>query len=215
LPSHELRIGKVALTPHEREVYEDCKNDAAILIDKAVSNGRGASYSGILQSLMSLRLVCNHGLDLLHAERQERIQSYSNCSIPMPVGGSLPENQRYHRTRHQEPLSLAGTMMGELLTQQNFPVAPRAKNQWSEPPNWTTPPQPREPRSAGQERKKPKSERGSGCGGQMDRAQTMAEWEPQQCANTEMNGGPATAIWALDVWRSSMPSCRRSDSRLR
>jgi hypothetical protein len=29
----------------------------------------------------------------------------------------------------------------------------------------------------GQERKKPKTEWGSGCGGQTDRAQTMAEWE--------------------------------------
>jgi len=68
---------------------------------------------------------------------------------------------------------------------------PRAKNQWSGPSYWTTTPQLREPRSAGQEKKKLKWERGSGCGGQMDLAQTMAGWEPQQCANTEMNGGPA------------------------
>jgi hypothetical protein len=40
--------------------------------------------------------------------------------------------------------------------------------------------QPREPRNAGQERRKPKSEWGSQCGGQMDHAQTMAEWEGQQ-----------------------------------
>jgi len=59
---------------------------------------------------------------------------------------------------------------------------PRAKNQWSGPSYWTTAPQLREPRSAGQDKKKPKSERGSGCGVQMDLAQTMAEWELQQCA---------------------------------
>jgi len=46
----------------------------------------------------------------------------------------------------------------------------------------------------------------------MDRAQTMAEWDPQQCACKEMNGGPAAVIWALDMWRSLMPSCGRSDS---
>jgi len=51
--------------------------------------------------------------------------------------------------------------------------------------------------------KEPKSGQGSGCGRQIDCAQTMAEWEPQQCVNTEMNGGLAAAFWALDVWRSS------------
>jgi len=83
---------------------------------------------------------------------------------------------------------------------------PRANNQWSGPPYWTTPPQPSLPRDAGQERKKPKSEQGSGCGRQMDCAQTMAEWELQQCANTEIYGILAAAFWALDVWRSSTPS---------
>jgi len=47
----------------------------------------------------------------------------------------------------------------------------------------------------------------------MDHALTMAEWEHQQCASTQMNGGPAAGIWALDVWRSLMPSCGRFDSR--
>ena len=91
---------------------------------------------------------------------------------------------------------------------------PRAKSQWSGPPYWTTPPQPRAPHNAGQERKKPKLEQGSGCGGQMDRAQTMAGWEPHQSATTEINGGFAAVFWALNVWRSSTLNCRRSVSRL-
>jgi len=53
---------------------------------------------------------------------------------------------------------------------------PQAKNRWSGPPYWTTPLQPKALRSAGQERKKPKSYQVSGCGGQMDRTQMMAEW---------------------------------------
>ncbi|KAF8245042.1 hypothetical protein K440DRAFT_424037 [Wilcoxina mikolae CBS 423.85] len=117
LPAHDLRIEKVVLTPHERNVYDACKKDAAILIDKAVSSG--TSYSGILQSLMSLRLVCNHGLDLLHAERQERIQSYDNSSIHMQLGGFLPENQMYH----QELLCSPYWVMGEPLAQHYFPMA--------------------------------------------------------------------------------------------
>ena len=88
---------------------------------------------------------------------------------------------------------------------------PPAKNQWSGQPYWLTPPQPRTARNTGQERKKPKSEPGSGCGGQMDRAQTMAGWELQQCANTEINGGLPAAFWALDARRSSTPKCGRSD----
>jgi len=50
-----------------------------------------------------------------------------------------------------------------------------------------TPPQPRAPRSAGQERKKPESPQGSGCGEVMDRTQTMAEWKPQQFAKADIN----------------------------
>jgi len=62
--------------------------------------------------------------------------------------------------------------------------------------------------------KEPKVGAGSGCGGQMDRAQTMAEWEPQQCANMEINEGPAAAFWSLGTWRSLTPSCGRLDSHL-
>jgi len=72
---------------------------------------------------------------------------------------------------------------------------------------WMTKAQPRKPRNAVQERWKPKSERASGCGEQMDHAQMMAKWEPQQCANIEINGGRAAAtIWVLDTWRNSTPS---------
>jgi len=46
-----------------------------------------------------------------------------------------------------------------------------------------------------------------GCGGQMDHALMTAEWEQQQCANTQANGGPAAVSWALDVCRSLTPSC--------
>jgi len=60
----------------------------------------------------------------------------------------------------------------------------------------------------------PQSELRSGCGEQMDRAQMMAEWEPQQCADTAITGGLTTAVWALDVWRSSTWNCGRSDSHL-
>jgi len=40
----------------------------------------------------------------------------------------------------------------------------------------------------------------------MDHAQTMAEWEPQQCVNTEINGGLAAAFRSPDLWKSSMPN---------
>jgi len=71
---------------------------------------------------------------------------------------------------------------------------PRAKSQQSGPPYWMTQLQPKARRSAGQEKKKPKWGQGSGCGGQMDRAKTMAEWEPQRCVSTERNGGLAAAF---------------------
>ena len=49
----------------------------------------------------------------------------------------------------------------------------------------------------------------------MDRAKMMAEWEPQQCANTNINGGLDAAVRALHVSRASTPNCARLDSRLR
>jgi len=73
---------------------------------------------------------------------------------------------------------------------------------------------PRAPRSADRERQKPKLEQGSGCGGQLEAVQTMAEWDPPQYANMEINGGPAAVLWALGEWRSSTASCGRLDSRL-
>jgi len=56
---------------------------------------------------------------------------------------------------------------------------PWAQNLWSGQLYWMTPPHPREPRNGGQERKETNSKQWSGCGGQINRAQTMAEWEPQ------------------------------------
>jgi len=87
--------------------------------------------------------------------------------------------------------------------------SPQAKKRWLEPVDWTIPQPPREPRSAGKERTKPQSQQGSGCGGKMDHSQTMAEWEPQQCVNWQINGVPAAVSWALGAWRSSILSCGR------
>jgi hypothetical protein len=55
------------------------------------------------------------------------------------------------------------------------------KNQRLGPPYWTTLLQPSAACITGQERNQPKSVQGSGCGGHMDLAQTMAEWELQLC----------------------------------
>jgi hypothetical protein len=52
------------------------------------------------------------------------------------------------------------------------------------------PPRPEELRSTGPETTKPKSERRFGYGGQKDCAQTIAEWEPWQRANMDINGRP-------------------------
>jgi len=46
----------------------------------------------------------------------------------------------------------------------------------------------------------------------MDRAQTMAKWEPQQCVNREMNGGLAALFWAPDILRSLTPNYNDSTS---
>lgn len=62
----------------DRRVYEDCKKYSAILIeyaltDKGTSNGQ--TYLGILQSILRLRLLCDHQ-ELLSAEVKNRLWEY-------------------------------------------------------------------------------------------------------------------------------------------
>jgi len=78
--------------------------------------------------------------------------------------------------------------------------------QLSKPKYWMAKAQLGELRNAGEQRRKRMLGWESGCGGQMDPALTMAEWEWQQCASTVMNGGPIAVFWVLEIWRSLMPS---------
>jgi len=72
---------------------------------------------------------------------------------------------------------------GRKIERMNWQVP--GENRWSGPPCWMTPPQPKDRRCAGQGRENPKSEQGSRFAGQMDCAQTMAQWDSLQSANTK------------------------------
>jgi len=93
---------------------------------------------------------------------------------------------------------------GQTIKGMNWPSP--GKNQYSGPLYWNTRLQPQVSCSAGQEESKPKSGPGSGCVGQIDGAQTMAEWEQQQCVNPDMNRAHTAAFVAPDIGRSSKPS---------
>jgi hypothetical protein len=72
--------------------------------------------------------------------------------------------------------------------------------------------QPREPRNAGQQRRKRKSGWESKCGRQLDHLLATAEWMQQQCTTTVMNGAPAAVISVLDIGKSLMLRGGRLDS---
>ena len=52
----------------------------------------------------------------------------------------------------------------------------------------------------------------SGCGYQTAHTPMTTEWEELQCPSMALNGGPATDIWVLDVWKSLMLHCGPLDS---
>jgi len=76
---------------------------------------------------------------------------------------------------------------------------PWAKHQLSGPSYRTTRPQPSEGYTARQRKKKPLSERESGCDEQMDRAWMTAESQPLQCAHAALNVGPTAPMCELDT----------------
>jgi len=78
--------------------------DAARLIDEAVSKGkRISSFGVILQSVLSLRLVCNHGIDLLQKEKRQRVEIRLGLNrTPTSRWGNTTfgssEDLQYHQT---------------------------------------------------------------------------------------------------------------------
>jgi hypothetical protein len=68
----------IHLEPPERRLYEGCKKDSANMIEHALTeSGSGFSYFSILQSILRLRLMCDHGKDLLPSVVQNRLEGYS------------------------------------------------------------------------------------------------------------------------------------------
>lgn len=67
----------IHLEPPERRLYEGCKKDSANMIENALNeSGSGSSYFSILQSILRLRLMCDHGKDLLPSVVKNRLEGY-------------------------------------------------------------------------------------------------------------------------------------------
>lgn len=79
LPSRTDQVQYVEFSVAERQVYNACTKDSTSLIDAALSgNIKGSGYFGILQSFLRLRLICDHGKELLPRDVNERIEDYIN-----------------------------------------------------------------------------------------------------------------------------------------
>lgn len=77
LPPRKDQIEYVQFSTTEKQVYEACTKDSTTLIDAALSGKvKGSSYFGILQSFLRLRLICDHGKELLPREVNDRIEGY-------------------------------------------------------------------------------------------------------------------------------------------
>lgn len=76
----------IRFTPSERQLYEFCKKDSAMLIEHSLAeNTSSRTYSGILQCILRLRLLCNHGKELLSTEVSSRLQEYTKMDSPATV----------------------------------------------------------------------------------------------------------------------------------
>jgi SNF2 family DNA or RNA helicase len=70
-------IQKVVFTAAERRLYDVYRKNALLLVDSAFADdGKLKSFCHILQVILRLRQICNHGADLLPLEARERLQSY-------------------------------------------------------------------------------------------------------------------------------------------
>lgn len=79
LPPRIDQTQYVHFKPADRHLYETCKKDSAKLIEYALREStHGSTYFGILQSILRLRLLCNHGKELLPAEVGSRLGEYSS-----------------------------------------------------------------------------------------------------------------------------------------
>jgi SNF2 family DNA or RNA helicase len=83
LPPKELRTEDVVLQDNERRIYELCKVGTLRIIDEALlTEGKLTSFATVLQLILRLRQICNHGELMLSAEAVQQVKdSASNGGV--------------------------------------------------------------------------------------------------------------------------------------
>ena len=70
-------VHNVHLDTTEREIYQLCQSSAVTVLDQSDrGDGKILDFCSILQSILTLRQICNHGRDLLRPVTLQRLDAY-------------------------------------------------------------------------------------------------------------------------------------------
>lgn len=68
-------IVKVRLSTRERELYESSRRCVLQIVDHVYTNGEVKGFCGILQSILTLRQICDYGINTPSTVASKRLQS--------------------------------------------------------------------------------------------------------------------------------------------
>lgn len=91
----------------DRDLYEKCKKDSATLIEYALKETtNGSRYFSILQSILRLRLMCNHGTDLLPMTVQNRLGGSHITQRPACLSSDMEDCVMAESSSPQDEISV-------------------------------------------------------------------------------------------------------------
>jgi len=70
LPQRKVYTNNVELDPHERQLYDNYIQQSKYLLDKAIKTPGTRHAKTALQIILNLRLICDHGQDLLSSSEE-------------------------------------------------------------------------------------------------------------------------------------------------
>ena len=89
LPPRKNEIQSVVFNPEEKQLYETCKQSTVEFIEHVFKeDGRLKSFATVIQLILRLRQICNHGKEMLSAKTLKNMDDF--MSSQGSKGGMIP-----------------------------------------------------------------------------------------------------------------------------
>ena len=93
LPPRKNEIQSVIFNREEKQLYETCKQSTVEFIEFAFKeDGKIKSFATVIQLILRLRQICNHGKEMLSAKTLKNIDNYMSSQGPPGSMSSLVES---------------------------------------------------------------------------------------------------------------------------